>query len=300
MNTKNYTGTILKNWIFLFCFFILTQLFSTALFAQENIVATPEKTSILLGEPLTITITITGGQPYQAALADSLGRFEILERMPVKTNKNDGTVTSTEQIIVTSFDSGVQRLPPIMVQGNPAVSSPGFDIIVNTLPADAKTAYGDLKQIIDLKPPNQWPYIAILAVLVLLSAYFIIRINKKHVLISQVAPQPTEVKPENILSQLDHLRNQWQQKAVDPVQLGNQLMQLFKKFLAAKGVNSTSKTGEELVIATKTMYDAGKWQQIVQTIRLCNAMRFGKYQASEVEGLDGIDAFRNAITTTNR
>ncbi|MES2648740.1 MAG: hypothetical protein V4717_17825 [Bacteroidota bacterium] len=279
---------------------LVSLLFSTALFAQESIVATPGKTSILLGEPLTITITITGGQPYQAALADSLGRFEILERMPVKTEKNDGTVTSTEQIIVTSFDSGVQRLPPVTVQGNPAVSSPGFDIIVNSLPASAKTAYGDLKQIIDLQPPNQWPYILILAVIVLLSAYFIIRLNKKHALVSKASIQPETVSPENLVSQLDQLKSRWQQQEVDSVQLGNQLMQLFKKFLAGKGVNSTSKTGEELVIATKSMYDAGKWQEIVQTIRLCNAMRFGKYQAGQVEGNAGIDAFRQAIITINR
>ena len=116
----------------------MLQFFATALFAQESIVATPEKTSILLGEPLTITITITGGQPYKAAILDSLGRFEVLERKPAATKTKDGTVTTTEQIVVTSFDSGTQRIPPIIVQGNAAVVSPGVDITVNTLPADEK------------------------------------------------------------------------------------------------------------------------------------------------------------------
>ncbi|CAN5774318.1 hypothetical protein BH10BAC3_BH10BAC3_05140 [soil metagenome] len=278
----------------------LLQLFAIALFAQEAIVATPEKNSILLGEPLTVTISITGGQPYEAAIPDTLGRFEVLEKMPPTTKTRNGTVTSTQQIVITSFDSGSQRIPPIMVQGNAAVVSPGTDIMVNTLPADAKTEYGDLKQIIDLKAPDQWPFIVALVILILLSAFFIYRLNKKYKYLENITQGPAEiVSPSGLLQQLELLKTQWLQQQTASMQLGNQLMAILRKFLAGKGINSTSKTGEELVIATKTMYDTNSWQQVVQTIRLCNAMRFGKYQASQPEGAEGIDAFIKAILTSN-
>ena len=83
------------------------------------------------------------------------------------------------------------------------------------------------------------------------------------------------------------------------MELGNQLMEVLRTFLRGRGINSTSKTGEELVLATKQMYDPNTWRQVVQAIRLCNAMRFGKYQASQPEGAEGIDAFIKAILTSN-
>jgi len=276
---------------------VLLQLSAISLFAQQAIEATAEKATILLGEPLTITITITGGQPYKAVIPDSLGRFEVLEKMPSTTRRSNGTVTSTEKIVVTSFDSGNLRIPPIAVENNPAVVSPGIDVTVNTLPANAKTEYGDLKQIIDLQPPGQWPYITGLLLLMLLSAFFIYRLNKKFKKVADLTVAPAEaMSPNSLLQQLEQIKTQWLQQQIIPVLLGNQLMEIFRKYLAAKGINSRSKTGEELILATKGMYDADQWQQVVQTIRLCNAMRFGKYQASQPEGIEGIEAYKAAIS----
>jgi hypothetical protein len=73
-------------------------------------------------------------------------------------------------------------------------------------------------------------------------------------------------------------------------------MEIFRKYLSGKGIFATSKTGEELVLATKTVYPSDDWQRIVQSLRLCNAMRFGKYQAAHREGNDAIDAFEKAIS----
>lgn len=277
----------------------LLQLLALPLFSQQAIVATAEKKAILLGEPLTITISITGGQEYKAVIPDSLGRFEVLERLPSKTSKNNGTVTSTEKIVVTSFDSGSHRIPPIAVEGNPSIVSPGIDVMVNTLPADAKTNYGDIKQIIDLKTPQQWPYAVALAVLMLLSAYMIYRLNKKLEKVQTIQPEIIEsVSPNSLVLQLEQLKTKWQQQQIASLQLGNQLMEIFKKYLAGRGIYSSSKTGEELVIATKNMYETATWQQIAQTVRLCNAMRFGKFNASQPEGLEAVEAFEKAITAS--
>lgn len=276
---------------------VLLQLPVLPVFSQQSIVTSAEKSSILLGEPLKLTISIKGGQSYKAVIPDSLGRFEVLERLPAKTTKNDGTVTSIEQIIVTSFDSGALRIPPIAVEGNPAIVSPGVDVMVNTLPPDSTTNYGDIKQIIDLKEPSQWPYIIALSLLALLSAFLIYWFNRKHQKAESLPEEKIEiVSPNNLVKQLALLKTQWQQGAITSLPLGNQLMEIFRKFLAGRGIHSSSKTGEELIIATRTMYDTEKWQQIVQSIRLCNAMRFGKYNAIPQEGTDAITAFETAIT----
>jgi hypothetical protein len=287
---------ILRKQLSTYLILVLFQLLATPLFSQQSIVATAEKKAILLGEPLTIKISIIGGQPYKAVIPDSLGRFEVLERLPATTTKNDGRVTTTEQIVVTSFDSGALRIPPIAVEGNPSIVSPGIDVTVNTLPADAKTNYGDIKQIIDLQPPKQWPYVVALLVLMFLSAYMIYRLNKKYKKeeITQTEIAET-ISPNSLIQRLEQLKLQWLQQQVTALQLGNQLMAIFKKYLAGRGIYSSSKTGEELVLATKQMYEAETWQEIVQTIRLCNAMRFGKYNADEAEGVAAVEAFEKAV-----
>ena len=262
-------------------------------------VVKPEKTTILLGEPLSITVTIRGNEKFNPVIPDSLGKFEVLERMPVTTNKTNGEVVSTQQLTVTCFDSGQVRIPPVSVEGHPLIVSPGIDINVTTLPADDKSKYGDIKQIISLQPPNQWPYIAGLALATLLSAVGIYRLNSKRLAFEPAPslPQSGTVSASNLLQQMERIRQDWMEERIPPIELGNRLMEIFRKYLSGKGIYSPSKTGEELVLATKNIYPAETWQQVVQSIRLCNAMRFGKYMAGRSEGSTAIDSFEKAITT---
>lgn len=294
---KNYAEPILNKKIITYFFSAILKLLLVPLFSQQSITISAEKSNILLGEPLTVSIAIIGGQEYHAAIPDTLGRFEVLEKLPETASSSNGNVTTTRQIIVTSFDSGALRIPPIAVAENPSVVSAGLDIIVNTLPADATTNYGDLKQIIDLESPSQLPYILVFLLLLLFSVIMLYQLNKKYKKQeATITMDPDPVQPYSLLQQIEQLRADWIQEQTTPLQLGNQLMDILKKFLGRKGVNSTSKTGEELVMATQNIYDPESWQRVVQTIRLCNAMRFGKYQASKEEGIEAIDAYKTAIS----
>lgn len=285
---------------YLFVVFLFA--FVTPLTAQQSIEANAEKNEIMLGEPLQVTVSVTGSQQYTPVIPDTLGHFEVLEKKPITTKNTNGNVVTQQQIVVTSFDSGIQRIPPIAIDGNPNIVSAGVDITVKTLPADAKTKYGDIKQIISLEPPDQWPYIAILGLATLLSAWGIYHLNRKRMIMQEIieTAEPVETAPPGRLQQqMETLRTEWQAGRISSAMLGNQLMEIFRKYLSGKGIYATSKTGEELVFATKNLYPAGQWQQIVQTIRLCNAMRFGKYNAGVAEGNQGIDAFAAAITKTD-
>ncbi len=282
-----------------YLFLIFLAAFASPLVAQQSIEASAEKKVIMLGEPLQITVSVTGDRPFNPVIPDTLSRFEVLERKPITTQKHNGLTITQQQIVVTSFDSGTQRIPPIAVEGNANIVSEGIDITVNTLPADARSKYGDIKQIISLEPPDQLPYIIALALATLVSAWGIYRLNRKRV--TAVNTVETEILPaaasaSSLVQQLENLRREWQANQIGSAVLGNRLMEILRRYLSGKGIYATSKTGEELLIATKNMYPSETWLQIVQTIRLCNAMRFGKYQAAIAEGNGGIDAFAAAIT----
>jgi hypothetical protein len=266
--------------------------------SQQSIQVNPAKNSILLGEPLAITVIITGDRNFNAVIPDSLGSFEVLERKPIKTKESNGVFESREEIVLTCFDSGSHRIPPIAVEGNPSVVSAGVDIDVKTIPADDKSKYGDIKQIISLEPPHQWPYIAGLALATLFSAVGIYRLNRKAIQTTLLhTPSINGAVPQTALvMQLKQVRRDWEEQKILAGELGNRLMEIFRKYLSGKGIYATSKTGEELVLATKSVYPTDDWQRIVQSLRLCNAMRFGKYSAAAPEGNEAIDAFEKAIT----
>lgn len=269
---------------------------SSGLFAQQSIVAYPEKNEMLLGEPLMLTISITGGQQYSAAVPDSLGHFEVLERLPATTSTRNGTVTTVQQVVITSFDSGALRIPPIAVEGNPSVSSPGVDVTVNTLPPGTKVEYGDIKQIIDPRPPSQFPYIIVFFLLAAVSGFMVYWLNRRRKTADvPVAPIEETESAGNLLQQMERVKQEWLAHQLTPLQLGNRMIEILRKYFASKGIHSRSKTGDEMIIATKNSFDPGTWQKLAQSIRLCNAMRFGKYQADETEGTESIEAFKEAI-----
>jgi hypothetical protein len=295
---KNRLEAILNFFIRPYPAVALVLLFAIPGFSQQTIQVNPAKNSILLGEPLTITVIISGDHESSPVIPDSLGSFEVLEKKPLKTKESNGIIESREEIIITCFDSGSHRIPPIAVEGNPSVVSAGIDIDVKTIPADEKSKYGDIKQIIALEPPNQWPYIAAMGLATLFSAIGIYRLNRKvfETILTPLVSGETTISPSSLVLQLSQLRRDWEEQKILPVELGNKLMEIFRKYLSGKGIYATSKTGEELVLATKTVYPSETWQRIVQTLRLCNAMRFGKYNARLPEGMDAIDAFEKAIT----
>ncbi len=279
-----------------YCLLVLL-LLSYPFYAQQTIQVTADKNSITLGEPINLSIKIIGDQPYKAVIPDSLGRFEVLERKPQESSTNNGLTTSTQQITITSFDSGQLQIPPVAIEGNPGALSTAINVLVKKLPADSIKAYGDIKQIINLQPPQQWPYLAGLLFVMLLSAYMIYWLNRKHEWVQTPVWFASQTEsPGMLIEQLEQLQEQWLQQQTAPITLGNKLMEIFRKFLSGKGMNITSKTGEEMIITTKGQFETETWQGIAQTVRLCNALRFGKYQAPIPEGVQAIESFKKAIT----
>lgn len=262
--------------------------------AQVKFEAKPQKSQILIGEPLIISLEITGATEAKAEIPDSLGRFEVLEiKEPVNTP------TSTfQQIVVTCFDSGTFRLPPIGLNDGSGIYSPGFDLEVGTLPADSLQHFGDLKQISGMMPAKQWPYWLAITAAALLAIGFLLWLYRKR----KVAPGNNLLDKEEpamdnnqLLALITQLETDWRNNSTSSEALGNRLMFIFSKHLTAKGLYTLSKTGEEIILLSKTWYDSNSWQNLAQSIRLCNAMRFGKYQASIGQGLEGIGHFKKCI-----
>jgi hypothetical protein len=264
--------------------------------AQTGIEVLPERNSFLLGEPIRLTISIKSSAADSAMLpSDTLGRFELLERKPVSISSFNGMVTSTQDLIITSFDSGRWQIPAFNTHIG-AYSSAPFELEVMTLPPDSIKPYADIKELANLDLPQPWwhqwwAWGAVIFLLGLAVWWFFVRTPASKPVWRAAVAEPGLALAE----QLAALKAKWLQAGVAPLPFGEELARIIKLHLASHGVAGSSKTGEELIAQSKTLYPSELWLQMAQTIRLCSAVRFGQYQATPAEGLEAIEVAERAM-----
>lgn len=114
----------------LFCFAL-----SGSLLAQAPLVdAQLDKAEILIGDEVRLTLSVSHGDGYQLK-SIGLGSLESIEKLEVKQINPADTASRSpfniqQQIILTSFDSGVYQLPAIPL----TFASSSGDQVVNTNP----------------------------------------------------------------------------------------------------------------------------------------------------------------------
>lgn len=266
--------------------------------SQTGIEVIPERNSFLLGEPIRLNITITSAKPDSALVPDTLGHFEVLERKPLKTNSTNGLATTTQELVITSFDSGRWQVPPLPALNSGFVSA-AFELEVMTLPADSIKPYSDISELSNMALPQlwwqKWWVWALVLLAIGLALWWFFAGRKKRNNGGWGKPGGTA---KSLLQQLDQLEADWQNQAITNPQLGEALAQLLKQHLAQQGIFGHSKTGEELIVQCQALYAPALWQQLGRTLHFVNALRFGKFTALPAEGLAAIDTMRQAMTPT--
>ena len=271
------------------CFLLWLVAFTGA--AQQRIEWQLSKTTILPGEPFTATVTITGQQPHQATVPDSLGKFEVLQKSAVTTSKANGQVLSTQTLVLTGFDTGKWRLPAIAVAGMPGLKTNEPDVLVKMLPADSTVQYHSLKELTSLKPEAQWPYWLALALASLLFAYGLWRLWRRRKTGTWGLPLPQQ--PALPLAQaIEQLAAQWQQGQLSSPQMAEQLMAIWRRLLQQQGINAQALTADELIIESRSRLSNSTFTAMAQSLRLCTLVRFARLQASPADGLAAIESTR--------
>jgi hypothetical protein len=261
--------------------------------AQEQIYVKPDKSSLVPGEPVMLNITITGEKALLPIVPDTLGRFEVLRKSDVKHTSSENKILSTQTVVITGFDTGRWRVPGIAINEFPGIQSPHFDLLVNKMPADSLKEYGNLKELLSLTPPPQWPYLAALLLATLASAfgawYYWRRVLRK---VQVAAPAAKNTELGSLLVQL---KDEWLANKLTGKEFADRLFGITCMHFAQQGIPVRSKTGEELITDTRTLLDAGTWQGLAGSVRLCNALRFGRFEADKNEGLAALQAIEELV-----
>jgi len=259
----------------LFYFFLIFSAWATAQ-EQGSIKASIDKNRILIGEPVTLTVTISlpSGSPVSFVM-DSIVSFEILE------STIDSSRTETEKILtgkytITSFDSGHHVIPSMQLTSKIKTDTLPIDVVFSDF--DPNQDYHDIKEVIDVpeKRKKEWWYAAAGAIVLL--ALLIWTLLRKRKTTPKVLAE-TRVDPfREAMLQLSKL----EKENTPAKQFHSELTDIFRLYIfRKKNILSLQKTTDDLVMQLGSLnLDKEFTEKLSQALRLSDFVKFAKYSPS--------------------
>jgi len=290
MNRKSYNSVFLISFLFFYLF--------AAGQGETFVRATVDRSAILIGEPIRLTLEadIPENQPIRFFVIDSIAHFEFLEKSKIDTvNTNTGTKL-TQLVRITSFDSGHWVLPSFSLTEKITTDTIPVDVNFNPSPFDASQPYHDIKDIIEVTPveevkkTNWWTYIALGVVTLALLLYILLNRKKKPV-VQQVAAPPDPYKIA--LEGLARLQKEKPERKI----YYTKLVDVFREYVAAKkGIHSMQKTTDDLSVQLNALnMPKDLFEQLSQTLRLSDYVKFAKFEASPDEDRISFDSIKRSV-----
>ena len=277
----------MKNHILLV--FFLT--FFCPLLAQ-NITVSTDKKKIFIGEQFHLHVAgnFKKGQTFTWIIIDSIPHFEILEKSKIDTQQNETSTIFSQDFTLTSWDSGKWQIPGFLPRKSKAIPD---TIDVSFSPFDPKQPYHDIKDIIEVKKPTEskwyW-YFIFLAILIALFLLFFPKENKKD--------KPGFIPDEGAYkTALKRLKNLKAREVQDNKAFYTELIDIFRDYLQKrKNIQSFSKTTDDLAIQMDQLQlPREKYQELVQTLRLGDLVKFAQFQPMPEENRNAIEVIEQNI-----
>ncbi len=271
-------------------FMILISFFDAK--AQKIIADT---TAITIGQQLNIALELEiakGSRAEWPLLADTLSKsVEIISKSTIDSiiDAQTGNITFRQQLVVTSFDTGFQVIPPIQFKIFEAGSNESDLRVTEPLLITVSSVAVDMKaEIKDLKPVMTAPYTLRdflpwillglgIALLSLLGWFYYQSRKKKRPLIKLTLRQP---KPAHVLAleQLEALKSEqvWQKGQIK--EYYSRLTDILREYFEARfGVNAAEMTSDEIISAMKNhLSDAQRLKDLQKILNLSDMAKFAK------------------------
>ena len=277
-------------------------------FAQRtvSINASVDKKEILIGEQIELTLEAKAslGEKISWFNLDTIPHFEFVEK-----GKIDSSITETEksyrqQIIITSFDSGMHSIAPLPLMVNEKkIFTDSIPINVKFKPLDPKQDYHDIKDIINVENPFAkyivWAIAAITLVSILLVIYFI---NKKKIEKTEAQDETSRLDPyDEAISSLKELKKQQLAKNGQVKLYYSRLNDILRLFVLRKlQIASMVKTNEELIMQLKQLdISREQFSQMAQALRMSDFVKFAKYLPGENENEQNFGIIKSSIELLN-
>ena len=291
--------------VFLAVLLLTSYLIPDTLYSQ-TLSVTLDRDKILLGEQVTLELKAeninTQSSPILIwfSLPDTMNHIEVVKRSPIDTISVNGTTSYVQNIILTSFDSGNWKLPPLRVllqsSDDKKDTLAANELTIEVLPVDVSNLqqYHPMKDIIDVEVSYNYWLIAGVVVFLLLSVFiawyfFFKKKNKTPEVIQPVAAQSLF---EAAIGQLEKLL-----KDNPPIPVFyTKLDEICRTFIQNQlHISALQLTSDELMLQLNVYIQPEARTPFYQLLRLINAVKFAKYQPDEMQKATGINTAKEAI-----
>lgn len=277
---------------YFFIFFILLCVHYNKMCTAQSILNTTVNTaSIKIGEQFTVTIngTLSNAILKNALLTfpDSLLHFDIIDSGKIKLHYSNNQITGfTQNIVLTSFDSGTWAIPSFNISFIETTSNTTKQLFSNTLPigvhylnTDSSFTLKDVKPIIEidsLKKDRPWYIIGSLSIIIFVIIWWcIIKYKKTN------TKKPTTALSiyQTTMQQLNALAVLDVNNTAELMQYHLALKQIFKTYLFATLAHTQpdkSTTGILVTLKQHAITDE-LFTAVAHSLRMADAVQFAKY-----------------------
>jgi hypothetical protein len=276
-----------------FIFLLLISFFSISVTAQK-VTVSADKQKILIGEQfhLKLQANFNKSEALDFFEVDTIPRFEILDRSEIDTSKFNDGLALFQNLTLTSWDSGKIQIAPFVL-GRDKTKPLIIDVAYSPHPFDTTQPYHDIHDIMEVKKPIEttwyWYLIGLLILILLFLLFFPKGKPKaKDEFVSDEGAYKKALKKLEALNK----RSDGDSKV-----LYTELIQIFREYLhKRKNIYSFSKTTDDLSIQIEKLdMDRDQYQQLLQTLRLSDLVKYAKYQPAHEENQTSINDIREGI-----
>jgi len=279
-------------------FFFSFLFFSIVSHCQDklSIRVSADKAGIVIGEQIHLRLEadFPPHEPMRFFTVDTIPHFEILERKKIDTMDNNHGIKLSQSLTLTSFDSGHWVIPPFELAGDRPMLSDSIPIDVGFSPFDPNQDYHDIKDVIDVKPPEKkkedwyW-YAAASAVLLAALIYFLARKGKK--------PSVSKVPVIDPFTEAQHELEKLRKEKLSSKLFYTRLVDIFRVYLSRrKGIESLQKTADDLVIQLKSLkLPEEEFSKLAQALRMSDFVKFAKYEPADSDKQESFAAVKVSI-----
>lgn len=275
-------------------FFLLIILFFSLTATAQKVTATTDRQKILIGEQfhLKLQANFNQGEPLDFFEVDSIPRFEILDRSQIDTSKFNDGIALIQSLTLTSWDSGKIQIEPFVL-GSYRTKALFIDVAYSPHPFDTTQPYHDIHDIMEIKKPSEttwyWYLIGLLVLILLFLLFFPKgKPREKGEFISD------EGAYKRALKKLDALNKR---SDADNKVFYTELIQILREYLhKRRNIYSFSKTTDDLAIQIEKLnLEREQYQQLLQTLRLSDLVKYAKYQPTQEENRTSVNEIRESI-----
>lgn len=299
--------------LLLLLIFLLTS--NTYSFAQPvKISASIDSSNIVIGDQINLKLSATyNPQLYRVSfpsLPDTFNHFEVVDRSKMDTVIGRDENTFKQNIIITNFDSGQWKIPPMIFDVQPLkgdapseLLSDSFLVNVNTVQVDTSKPIKPIFGIRGAKMPIQQVLLYILGALLIAALlgfliwYFIKTLREKNKKPEFKEPEIVLLPHEKAMQQLEQLSTQQLWQSGQEKQYHTYLTDIVRTYLEEQfKIDCFDKTSSEIIQQVKKIKALSTSRQNLRFIfDTADMVKFAKSKPTADEHIQSLELAKEMI-----